>query len=286
VVCRFLSAQPCLSGRHVPDRLSAWLHPFRYLYGRLAGWATFAKSASGNIGATNVLRTGRKGLALLTLLSDAARASSQCCCAGNISGWSQRCFARLVRFLGHLYPVWLRFRGGKASRPISASSRHFIGPRGHSSARLARHRGFVTRYSSLSALIRRPLLPFLWPSWCRARFMSLCLPSPLFIAKHRQNIRNLISGHESKDRPDATGARHRNGPGKLYARREKLAWLRLIRTPHIGVVTSGNCCRISAPRAAIEALPEFAKFGSRVTARTIPTVAAAEAELKRPGPLG
>jgi DNA processing protein len=68
---------------------------------------------------------------------------------------------------------------------------------------------------------------------------------------------------------------------------EKLAWLRLIRTPHIGVITFWELLsHFGSASAAIEALPEFAKFGSRVTARTIPTVAAAEAELKRAATAG
>ena len=76
------------------------------------------------------------------------------------------------------------------------------------------------------------------------------------------------------------------GPASL-SEGEKLAWLRLIRTPHIGVITFWELLsHFGSASAAIEALPEFAKFGSRVTARTIPTVAAAEAELKRAGAAG
>jgi DNA processing protein len=76
------------------------------------------------------------------------------------------------------------------------------------------------------------------------------------------------------------------GPARL-SESEKLAWLRLIRTPHIGVITFWELqSHFGSASAALEALPEFAKFGSRVTARTIPTVAAAEAELKRAAAAG
>src|SRR5271165_3750265 len=76
------------------------------------------------------------------------------------------------------------------------------------------------------------------------------------------------------------------GPARL-SESEKLSWLRLIRTPHIGVITFWELLsHFGSASAAIEALPEFAKFGSRVTPRTIPTVAAAEAELKRAGAAG
>ena len=76
------------------------------------------------------------------------------------------------------------------------------------------------------------------------------------------------------------------GPAS-FSEGEKLAWLRLIRTPHIGVITFWELLsHFGSASIAIEALPEFAKFGSRVTARTIPTVAAAEAELNRAGAAG
>jgi DNA processing protein len=76
------------------------------------------------------------------------------------------------------------------------------------------------------------------------------------------------------------------GPARL-SESEKLSWLRLIRTPHIGVVTFWELLsHFGSATAALEALPEFAKFGSRVTARSIPSVAAAEAELKRAAEAG
>ena len=90
--------------------------PFGVLLTRMAGAGDLRQIGSGNIGATNVLRTGRKGLAAATLLLDLAKGAA----AVLLADWllpGTAVLAGLGAFFGHCYPVWLRFRGGRASRP-------------------------------------------------------------------------------------------------------------------------------------------------------------------------
>src|SRR5687768_5081840 len=86
--------------------------PFGVILTRFAGLGDIRKVGSGNIGATNVLRTGRKGLAAATLLGDGLKGTVAVLIAWNF-GHNMALLAALGAFLGHLFPVWLRFRGGK-----------------------------------------------------------------------------------------------------------------------------------------------------------------------------
>src|ERR1700745_3937778 len=87
--------------------------PFGLVLTRLAGTQDLRSIGSGNIGATNVLRTGRKGLAAATLLLDALKGTAAVIIAGSIGGPDAAMLAGLGAFLGHLFPAWLKFRGGK-----------------------------------------------------------------------------------------------------------------------------------------------------------------------------
>ena len=118
-------------------------------------------------------------------------------------------------------------------------------------------------------------------------FAFLLVLSAILIAKHHQNIRNLISGHESKigqaARPPQKEPSPAGSPPALEEC-EKRDRLRLIRTPHVGVVTFWQLLdHFGSASAAIEALPEFARYGSRVSPRSIPKLAAVEAELSEGG---
>ena len=100
--------------------------PFGLLLTRAAGLGDVRDIGSGNIGATNVLRTGRKGLAAATLLLDAAKGAAAVLLAGLI--WPDLALAPLAglaAFLGHLYPVWLRFKGGKGVATLAGDRRRF-----------------------------------------------------------------------------------------------------------------------------------------------------------------
>src|SRR5919201_4183444 len=87
--------------------------PFGLLLTQAAGLGDVRNIGSGNIGATNVLRTGRKGLAAATLLLDALKGTAAVVIAGYLSGPNAAMLAGLGAFLGHLFPVWLKFKGGK-----------------------------------------------------------------------------------------------------------------------------------------------------------------------------
>src|ERR1700740_1935463 len=87
--------------------------PFGLVLTKLAGTPDLRSIGSGNIGATNVLRTGRKGLAAATLLLDALKGTAAVIIAGSIGGPDAAMLAGLGAFLGHLFPAWLKFRGGK-----------------------------------------------------------------------------------------------------------------------------------------------------------------------------
>src|SRR5215469_2727025 len=87
--------------------------PFGLVLTRLAGTQDLRTIGSGNIGATNVLRTGRKGLAAATLILDALKGTVAVIIAGYLAGPNAAMLAALGAFLGHLFPVWLKFKGGK-----------------------------------------------------------------------------------------------------------------------------------------------------------------------------
>src|SRR6201994_1958742 len=87
--------------------------PFGLVLTRLAGTPDLRSIGSGNIGATNVLRTGRKGLAAATLLLDALKGTAAVIIAGYFGGPNAEMLAGLGAFLGHIFPVWLKFKGGK-----------------------------------------------------------------------------------------------------------------------------------------------------------------------------
>src|SRR5215470_15851779 len=87
--------------------------PFGLVLTRLAGTQDLRTIGSGNIGATNVLRTGRKGLAAATLLLDALKGTAAVVIGGYFGGPNAAMLAGLGAFVGHLFPVWLKFKGGK-----------------------------------------------------------------------------------------------------------------------------------------------------------------------------
>lgn len=172
--------------------------PFGLLLTRAAGLGDVRKIGSGNIGATNVLRTGNKKLAAATLLLDALKGTAAVLLAGLI-GPDHALIAGLGAFLGHLYPVWLGFRGGKGVATYLGVlvAVAWQGALVFAAAWLAV--AFLTRYSSLAALVAAVAVPVALYilGFGRAAELFVLLSLIVFV-KHRANIRRLLSGTESR----------------------------------------------------------------------------------------
>src|ERR1043166_1783671 len=178
--------------------------PFGLLLTRFAGTADIRTIGSGSIGATNVLRTGRKGLAAATLLCDMLKGTAAVVLAAWLFGRDPALAAGLGAFLGHLFPLWLRFKGGKG---VATYVGILIGIAliGASWIPLALFAALwlavaaATRYSSLSALIACTATPaVLWAVGDhRAAGLFVVLTVLVFIM-HRANIARLIDGSEGE----------------------------------------------------------------------------------------
>jgi acyl phosphate:glycerol-3-phosphate acyltransferase len=173
--------------------------PFGIIFTRLAGAGDLRAVGSGNIGATNVLRTGRKGLAAATLLGDMLKGTAAVLIAGYILGHDFATAAAVGAFLGHLFPVWLKFRGGKGVATYIGVLLGLVWPAAVIFCAVWLAIAAVTRYSSLAALIASAVTPaFLW--WhgdTREALVFLPLTILLWIM-HRANIARLLSGTEGK----------------------------------------------------------------------------------------
>ncbi len=172
--------------------------PFGLLLTRMAGLGDVRKIGSGNIGATNVLRTGNKGLAAATLLLDALKGT-----AAVMVGWRYgpdiAVIAGFGAFLGHLFPVWLRFRGGKGVATYMGVLLGLL-PLGFLIFVVVwLATAFLTRYSSLAALISAIVVPVAVFLLGYAQIAELLtVMSAISIFKHRSNIARLVSGEESR----------------------------------------------------------------------------------------
>lgn len=172
--------------------------PFGLLLTRFAGAGDLRSIGSGNIGATNVLRTGRKGLAAATLLLDGGKGAV----AVLIAQWIDPSFGVLGAagaFFGHCYPVWLRFNGGKGIATYAGIAFALSWPVGLVFAAFWLGVLAVFRYSSLggiSAAIAAPVATALWGDFetC-ALFIAFAL---VVLWKHRANIERLFAGTEPR----------------------------------------------------------------------------------------
>lgn len=174
--------------------------PFGLLLTRAAGLGDVRHIGSGNIGATNVLRTGRKGLAAATLLLDAAKGAAAVLLAGLV--WPHlplEPLAGLAAFLGHLYPVWLRFRGGKGVATLAGIAAALHWPTILVAGAAWLLVVLVTRYSSLGGILAPlsgPVTAALFGRYDLAiLFLGLAL---LVLWKHRENIVRLWRGTEPR----------------------------------------------------------------------------------------
>jgi len=173
--------------------------PFGLLITRLAGTGDIRSIGSGNIGATNVLRTGRKELAAATLLGDALKGTLAVLVGWHLWGQEGALLAGFAAFLGHLFPVWLGFKGGKGVATYIGLLLGLAWPVALVFCAVWLVVAAVTRYSSLSALLASLACPLaLW-------WMGLLREADLFILltiflwlMHRENISRLLAGTEGK----------------------------------------------------------------------------------------
>jgi glycerol-3-phosphate acyltransferase PlsY len=173
--------------------------PFGLILTRLAGTPDLRSIGSGNIGATNVLRTGRRGLAAATLICDMLKGTAAVLISGYFGGPDAAMLAALGAFLGHLFPVWLGFKGGKGVAVYIGVLIGLFWPAAVLFCALWIVTAVITRYSSLSALVASLVTPiFLW--WLghlTLAFLFAVLTLLLFYM-HRANIARLKAGTEGR----------------------------------------------------------------------------------------
>jgi glycerol-3-phosphate acyltransferase PlsY len=178
--------------------------PFGLLLTRAAGLGDIRTMGSGNIGATNVLRTGHKGLAAVTLMLDMAKGAVAVVLAksgafGLIPGPLVPFAAGLGALFGHLFPVWLGFKGGKGVATYIGVLAGLYLPAAAAFAAVWLAVAAATRYSSLSALAASIATPLaVWALGWPEVAVLLVSTSALVVLTHRDNIRRLIAGAEPK----------------------------------------------------------------------------------------
>jgi glycerol-3-phosphate acyltransferase PlsY len=173
--------------------------PFGLILTKLAGTQDLRSIGSGNIGATNVLRTGRKGLAAATLLCDMLKGTAAVVIAGYFGGPNAAMLAALGAFLGHLFPVWLNFKGGKGVAVYIGVLIGLFWPAAVLFCLLWISTAATTRYSSLSALVASFATPiFLWWFGHPALASLFVVLTMLLFYVHRENIKRLQGGTEGR----------------------------------------------------------------------------------------
>ena len=173
--------------------------PFGVLMTRLFGLGDLRKIGSGNIGATNVLRTGNKGAALATLLLDGGKGAIAVLIARCVAGEDAAQLAGLTAFLGHLFPVWLKFKGGKGVATFLGTLLALAWPVGIAACLTWLATAVISRISSLSALVAAALAA-VWAGllgYPQVIWLSVLLATLVFW-KHLPNIERLRAGTEPK----------------------------------------------------------------------------------------
>lgn len=173
--------------------------PFGLVLTRLAGLGDIRDIGSGNIGTTNVLRTGRKDLALATLILDSGKGGIAVLIAGYMYGQDMAIMAGTGAFLGHLFPVWLRFQGGKGVATFLGTVLAISWPAGLVAYATWLVVALIFRFSSLAALAATAATPV--AAWYLAdpqRMEFTLLLAALVWFRHRENIKRLITGDEPK----------------------------------------------------------------------------------------
>ena len=173
--------------------------PFGIVTARLLGLGDLRKIGSGNIGATNVLRTGSKLGAALTLIGDAGKAGAAVLLARALAAEDAAQISGFAAFFGHCYPIWLKFKGGKGVATFFGLLFALAWPIGVAAGATWLATAAIFRFSSLAALLTAVMTP-LWiilMGFNSLFLLSLCLAGVIYW-RHRENIIRLIRGQESK----------------------------------------------------------------------------------------
>jgi glycerol-3-phosphate acyltransferase PlsY len=169
------------------------------LLAKASGQGDIRKIGSGNIGATNVLRTGRKDIAAITLLLDAAKAG--------LTGWLVQYYlgapfgyvAAAAALIGHCYPIWLKFKGGKGVATFFGGLFALVWPIGIVAAVVWLSTALITKYSSLGALIACVVSTVVAIIFMpQAAGVMVGVMAAVILWRHRENMARLRSGEESK----------------------------------------------------------------------------------------
>jgi glycerol-3-phosphate acyltransferase PlsY len=172
---------------------------FGVLIARRLGLGDLTQIGSGNIGATNVLRTGNRGAALATLVGDGGKGALAVLLGHALGGEDGAAIAAAGSFIGHLFPVWLNFKGGKGVATFLGTSLALSFGAGLGSCLTWLLVAFVSRYSSLAALIAAGAAPvFLAIAHQRLYAQVMAGLALLVFYRHRANIRRLVAGTEPK----------------------------------------------------------------------------------------
>jgi len=173
--------------------------PFGLILTRFAGLGDIRSIGSGNIGATNVLRTGNKKLAAATLIGDALKGTVAVLLAGHFWGPEAAILAGLGAFLGHIFSVWLRFKGGKGVATYLGVLIGLAWPMALLFAAVWIAVAYIARYSSLAALVASVLVPIvLLATGDIPKGVLFAVLAVILILKHSTNIRRLLGGTESR----------------------------------------------------------------------------------------
>ena len=174
--------------------------PFGMVITRALGLGNLRQIGSGNIGATNVLRTGNKGAALATLLLDAGKGGLAVLLARLLTGAEDAAqLAGFAAFLGHLYPVWLAFKGGKGVATFLGTLLALAWPIGLAACATWLVTAFISRISSLSALVAAAAVPlWMWAAGNDAMILLGAVLASMVIWRHNANIQRILAGTEPK----------------------------------------------------------------------------------------
>jgi acyl phosphate:glycerol-3-phosphate acyltransferase len=173
--------------------------PFGLIFAWLAGAGDVRKIGSGNIGATNVLRTGKVWAAVATLIFDAAKGAAAVLIAAAFYGKVGAVFAALGAFLGHLFPVWLGFKGGKGIATAFGVSLALSWPAALAMGATWAIVAAISRISSLSALITAVLAPlYMYYFAGPLTALLMVILAVLVFIMHRANIARLLNGTEPR----------------------------------------------------------------------------------------